>query len=269
MDRPLPDRKIVADIIRHIATTVVMPRFRTLAEEDIQNKDDGTLVTIVDHQCEHLLAEALTLLDPDSRIVGEEGATQDPKILRYLTGMDPVWVIDPLDGTRNFTNGSPKIAMMVAYVLDEETLMGWIYDPVRNIMISAEKGQGAWINDSKMERFPAAPARLSDMEGFIDFDLQKKFRDSGELDAFKSCKPLMSMGQEYLTMVTGQRHFAVFTRIKPWDHAAGVLIMQEAGGYAAIKNGQDYIPGSPLVPLIAACDAQIARTLYQTFCADS
>src|SRR5262249_9551648 len=107
-----------------------MPRFRRLAAGDVREKAPGDLVTVADDAVEARLAPLLTSLVPGSTIVGEEATASDVNLLNRLHADDPVWTIDPIDGTGNFAGGIPAFAVMVAFVFKGEISAAWIHDPV-------------------------------------------------------------------------------------------------------------------------------------------
>jgi len=104
----------VAGIIREIAEEQVLPRFQALADHEVQEKVAGELVTVVDLAVEDHLTRRLTELLPGSLVVGEEAVHADPALMDRLASDAPVWIIDPIDGTRNFAHGRPVFAIMVA-----------------------------------------------------------------------------------------------------------------------------------------------------------
>jgi fructose-1,6-bisphosphatase/inositol monophosphatase family enzyme len=239
MRTPEPER--VGAVVRDVAQTVVMPRFRTLERHEISEKAPGDLVTVADALSEAELTRRLPDLLPGSVVVGEEACAADPLVIGRLSEENPVWVVDPVDGTHNFAHGDPTFALMVALVAGGETRAGWIYLPVEDRMAVAERDGGAWLDGTRMQ--VAAPERLEDLVGGVSFALFDK-SDRGRVHSrcrtFRECRTLRCAGREYLDMSRGVRHFAYYRQLKPWDHAAGVLLHAEAGGYA--RRASDETP---------------------------
>jgi len=237
----LPDPDAVIQIIGEAARTIILPRFRQLTDEDISEKSPGDLVTIADVESERHLESALTGLILGSCCVGEEAAEKDPEILNRLHGDAPVWVIDPLDGTRNFAHGRTPFAVIVAYCQGGETLMGWIHNPVSGQTVWAEKGQGAW--NGKGERLRVAPGEaISSMKGSLTKPAADKMRKKKNSALYVT--RIGCVGQDYIELSRGALHFARYAvALKPWDHAAGVLIHKESGGYSClVRSGLPYTP---------------------------
>src|SRR5690606_10868612 len=103
------DVDAVSRVIEEAARTLVLPRFTRLSVVDVEAKptpgNPADLVTVVDRDVEAQLSTALTALEPSARVVGEEGAHRHPELLQVLESDEPIWIIDPLDGTRNFASG--------------------------------------------------------------------------------------------------------------------------------------------------------------------
>jgi len=158
------DLERVANIVREVAEAVILPRFRNLKAGEVRTKTSARdFVTIADLEAERMLTGALTALLPGSCVVGEEGVAADKSQLDLLQGEAPVWVLDPVDGTANFTEGNPSFAVMVALVRQGETLAGWIHDPLGNRTAMAKKGAGAWMHGERLT--VASPCPVGEMTG--------------------------------------------------------------------------------------------------------
>lgn len=255
---PEPDR--VTQIIKDVARDVVLPRFRTLASHEVSEKTAGELVTIADVESEQRLGPALSALIPGSLVVGEESYEDDNSVLAALGGNAPVWVVDPVDGTKNFVNGKDCFAMIIALCLKGETLAGWIHDPVAGRTAWTAAGQGSWLDGERLK--VAAPAPVTASEGSAGDRIRRR------LDARRDEDPgaelprrlvrYRCVGQEYIDLAAGKLHFARYAgRLKPWDHAAGVLMHNEAGGYSRLpRSGAAYRPSDRILeePLFLAPD---------------
>jgi fructose-1,6-bisphosphatase/inositol monophosphatase family enzyme len=260
----------VSALIAEAAAAEIAPRFGKLAAEDIREKGPNDLVTVVDVAMERRLTPALAALVPGSTVVGEEAVSDDAQIHDRLDGDDPVWLIDPVDGTTNFTEGRPAIAVIVALVRHGRTIAGWIHDPLTRATATVEQGGGAWLDGARL-RVAAPPADLPAMTGALNFKYFPepiKERLKARRERVNTIRPLFCAGQEYLRLTRGEIHFAQFWRIKPWDHAAGVLLHREAGGHAArIANGAPYRPTDRDGGLLLAPDAASWQALHDTLIA--
>jgi len=269
----LPSIDRVTRLIEEVAADEVMPRFRRLAAGDVREKVPGDFVTIADEVVEARLAPLLTSLVSGSTIVGEEAAANDVNLLNRLHADDPVWTIDPIDGTGNFAGGIPAFAVMVALVHKREIAAAWIHDPVNTRTAVAAAGEGAWLGDSRLS-VASAPDTPADMTGvllagyFGSPELRRKVDTRrGRVRALRSIR---CAGLEYLRLVSGEMHFALFTKLLPWDHAAGVLLHREAGGHAAYIEGGAYEPAAiKRSGLLLAPDSDSWRKLHALLLGDT
>lgn len=227
------DPLAVADIIIETAQAVILPRFHHLAAADIREKGPGDYVTVADTEAEALLTRRLTDLLSGSLVVGEEAVAADASVLGRLAEDAPVWIIDPVDGTANFAHGNNKFAVIVALSLKGDTVQGWILDPVSGQIAIGESGAGAFIGDRRLS-IPR-DVSLAQMLGVCR-------KTDGLKREVKSMYRNGSAAHDYLDLIRGRAHFAHYRRLKPWDHAAGVLMHREAGGFSALCDGTPYAP---------------------------
>jgi fructose-1,6-bisphosphatase/inositol monophosphatase family enzyme len=249
LSRPaLPDADRVAWLMARVAATEIMPRFRKLDSGDVSRKAQGELVTVADVAAERALTSGLAELSPEAAVIGEEAYAADPGILDRLTGEAPVWLVDPIDGTANFASGVTTFAVMVAFVWHGETLAGWIYDPIADRSVWAMRGEGAWRDGRRLEIAAVPEGGL----GIGNRQLARKI--SGRSDFFRSTFGLRCVGHEYVALASGAAHFALYNRLLPWDHAAGVLIHSESGGFNARLDRSPYDPRQTTGGLLLAPD---------------
>ncbi|WP_158045553.1 inositol monophosphatase family protein [Skermanella pratensis] len=251
----LPDTDRVSTIIREVAEAEILPRFRRLASSDIREKGPGDLVTIADESSERELARRLRDLLPGSAVIGEEAAAADQSVLQRIFNDEPVWIIDPVDGTSNFASGKPQFGVIVALAGGGETLAGWIHDPLGRRTAVAVKGEGAWLDSTRLRA--AGPASPADMTGVLSsryFDLSIRERLEDRRHRFAHTFSLRCAAHEYLSLNSGEVHFSLYRRIMPWDHAAGTLMHAEAGGYHARLDGSPYAPTEQTGGLLLAPD---------------
>lgn len=247
----IPDVDKVSQIIRKIAVEEILPRFRRLATGDVSKKRAGDVVTAADLAAERALEAELQALVPGSLIVGEERAETDPGQYSALQGDAPVWILDPVDGTQNFINGTTRFAVIVALCIKGTTRAGWIHDPVENETVWAVAGEGAWRRSNRLHVAESCP--LEKMRGSAGSRTQRRVLAKGK--AKHSAIPLMDryrcVGHEYMELASGLMHFARYgAPLKPWDHAAGALICREAGGTVALTGTRGTY--DPTVGLVSA-----------------
>jgi len=257
----------VAGLIAEIAAEEIMPRYAKLAAGDVREKGPGDLVTVADEAVERRLSPLLADLLPGSCVLGEEAAAKAPELLERLGGGAPVWVIDPVDGTSNFATAEGDFGVMVALVKGDRVVAGWIHDPRDGRMATAEVGSGAWLNGTRQRiaATPADPAALSGvlLAGFFgNRELGRQVQ--ARRDRVHTLKSRRCAASEYSRLASGEMHFALFTKLMPWDHCSGVLIHAEAGGYNSYIEGGSYTPSQTQASgLMLAPDAASWQALYE------
>ncbi len=227
-------------LMRRATEQAILPRYRTLTSDQITAKAADDVVTVADKDAEILLAEGLAKLLPEAVIVGEEAADADPAVLDRL-GDALCWIIDPIDGTNNFAAGKPPFGVMIALAENGETIAGWILDCLTGRLCHAVKGQGAWID---RERIAARSTGQNPPVAAISL----VFADPARREALKTgIAPHYTLvdiprcaAEQYPRLVLGTNDVSVFERTLAWDHAAGVLFVNEAGGRAARLDGSEY-----------------------------
>ncbi|MFO1260148.1 MAG: inositol monophosphatase family protein [Sphingomonadaceae bacterium] len=256
----------VADLIRTVAAEVILPRFQNLAAHEVIEKAANDLVTIADRESEARLSEGLARLLPEASIVGEEACAADPSLLAALSN-DLCWIIDPIDGTGNFAAERAPFGVMVALTERGETIAGWIYDPLTGRLCHSERGKGATINGERIEaRTSGAAVPVAGISTlFLDAQerAEMEARATGKLDlvGIPRCA-----AEQYPRIALGQNDLALFKRTLAWDHAAGVLFLNEAGGMACRYDGSPYLASSDEEGMLAAASPAMwdkaARILF-------
>lgn len=230
----------VAALMRRVAQEAILPRYQALAEHEVIAKAANDMVTIADTEAEALLAEGLAAILPDAAIIGEEAVHADPSLMSRLdTGL--CWIIDPVDGTNNFAAGKPPFGIILALSDGGETQSGWIYDPLQDRLCIAHKGQGAFVNGEPAtarttgETPPIAAISTVFLDPAQRAAVQARIAPYYTLVDIPRCA-----AEQYPRLVLGVNDISVFERTLPWDHAAGVLFVNEAGGKAARPDGSPY-----------------------------
>lgn len=237
----LPDLDQVATIMREVAQDELLTRFGDLASNDVWEKPRGGTVTTADMESERRLKDALGGLVPGAVVLAEEDAEENPEVIGCLKEDAPVWIVDPLDGTKNFAAGKEAFAVIVAYFHRGAVRAGWILEPATGRIAVAEEGAGAWNDEGPLKVAPPVPA--SRQTGFLGNRIR---RNQDVAERFRELVNLRCRGVEYMALAGGALHFAHYRSLKAWDHAAGDLIVREAGGHVAGFDSEAlYRPAEP------------------------
>ena len=258
------DMAKASEAIRRTADEIIAPRFGKLSKADVRQKSSPTdLVTEVDELAEAALRDRLIALAPDAEFVGEEAAASDPSIVAAISGPGRFWVVDPLDGTRNFVRGLPEFATIVALIENGRTVMGWIYAVPERSTIFAELGRGAFRDGAPIKARPASDAKPSGMRslGWLNPDWEAIIRS--KIAENVETTPSHCSAYAYLKLTSGFYDFKISSRIHPWDHAAGALILSELSGAAAyLDNDAPYAPADSVDrPMLATAPGRDWREI--------
>lgn len=229
------------------ARTEIMPRFGKLRTNQIRQKSSAIdVVTDADEAAERAISEALGAAFPGALVVGEEGTYRDPTVLQQLSTAELAFIVDPIDGTKNFVSNLPLFGVMAAATIRGEIVAGVIYDPVLRNWAYAVRGGGAWMeyeDGSRVALQVAKPAPVSAMEGMVATGfLPEPLRGTvlANLTKLAASANLRCAAHEYRLAVAGYCHVLLYNRLMPWDHAAGWILHREAGGYSAHFDGTAY-----------------------------
>ncbi|PBC60280.1 inositol monophosphatase [Streptomyces sp. Tue6028] len=253
----------VEEAVREAAATEIMPRFRQLGAHEIDQKSGPhDLVTDADRKAEQYLTGVLTALLPGSVVVGEEAVHADPATYEAIQRSEPVWIVDPVDGTRQFVHGDPGFCTLVALARDGVVLASWTYAPARDEFAVAIRGRGAFLDGVRLRSGSPVPGRDLDVAtSHPDYTTDDQKRALTGLRAEGVVpRPCGSAGLEYLAVARGELDAVAFSWEAAWDHAAGLLLVEEAGGAHLTLTGEPFrVTGGNALPFTAARDEATAR----------
>jgi len=226
--------------MRRASEAAILPRYQTLASTDIVSKAPDDVVTVADQESEAILSAALVDLLPEAELVGEEAAFADHTIFdRLKTGL--CWIVDPLDGTNNFAAGRPPFGVLVALADGGETIGGWILDCLSGRFCHASRGGGAWIDGERITARPTGETPPVAALSTVFMDAEERGQVLAHIaPAYRMVDIPRCAAEQYPRLVLGENDVSVFNRALPWDHAAGALFINEAGGRSARLDGTAY-----------------------------
>lgn len=237
----------VLELMQQVAAEVITPRFRSLSEAQIDEKRPGDLVTVADHEAEDLLTAALLAAYPDAVVLGEEAYASHPELVEDFRAADHGFTVDPVDGTKNFVHGSPDHAVMIAEVVGGETVRGWIWQPEHGEAWVAERGGGVRRNGQLVHREPAG----DQPQGATSIWSRRKRQPEGLPSLVGTW---VCCGVDYPKLLEGEADYILYGHTNPWDHLPGTLMVSEAGGAAAHRDGSPYTARSTGTGLVVAAD---------------
>lgn len=228
------DLKLVSDLVRKVAHEQLLPCFNNASSA---LKEDGSLVTEADLRVNDVLGSELRKQWPDIPLLSEEMSRARQE--QILGSGDRYWVLDPLDGTTNFDSGIPIFAISLALFSDGRSQLGLVYDPMRDEMFAARRGQGAWLNGQRL-RTRKDGRSLRECVAAVDFK-----RLSPELAAalatkgpYRSQRNVGTVVLEWCWLAANRFQLYLHGGQKLWDYAAGELIFSETGGLSCSLDGE-------------------------------
>lgn len=238
------------------AGTILRDRFHS--EHEVHFKGRSDIVTDVDLAAEKTILELLTGEFPEFSILAEESKPVD--------GDSPYkWVVDPLDGTRNYAHGIPHFCTIIALAKDDHIIAGVTYDPVREEMFTAIEGQGAFLNDTQIKASETTELSRS----LLCCDLGYVDEKAGlAMDMIRSLWPGMysvrfmgSSGLGLAYAAAGRVDLYFHHSLSPWDVASGLVLAQEAGAKVVDRQGN---PGALFTPSVIVSSPILVEEFLKT-----
>lgn len=237
----------LVNLVRRAAKTEILPRFRNLSAHQIDTKSGPQdLVTEADTAAEAMIARGILRLFPNAVVIGEEAASADPSLRQKAAEAELAFIIDPVDGTWNFAKGVPLFGVILAATRFGRPVFGMLYDPMVDDWVIADDLSHARIAGAGRTETPAhvsVGGELSDLSGIMHYYLMPKDTQAKlapVLPEFYRMSSMRCSCHEYRIMAQGGVDFTLSGILNPWDHAAGVLLCQRAGGVAKMLDGRDY-----------------------------
>jgi len=230
-------------LIKDCAREELLSRFELQVFEQ-RAKLDGSVVTDADHAMQHRIVAALHERWPEIVVLGEEMSAQEQmRLLQHQV----VCCLDPLDGTSNFASGIPFFATSLAILEHQRPILGLVYDPVRDECFSAVRGEGCWLND---ETFPASAMtehhlQLNQLMAVVDLKrlTEPLLTSIVTQHPFRSQRNFGSCALEWCWLAAGRIQLYLHGGQKLWDHAAGALILDQAGGQSeTLEHEPVFVP---------------------------
>ena len=220
------------------ASKIIIRDFGEIENLQVSLKGPGDFVTNCDKKVEKILIEELQKARPNYSILSEE-------VGKITNDESFKWIIDPIDGTTNFLHGIPHFAISIGLEHNKEIICGIVYDPIKDEMFVAEKGNGSYLNNQRMR--VSSRSKLKDciiFTGGPKHDSKNKDASLKEYNNFSSkiLVPIRKLGSAALDMayVAAGRCDGFWQRnLNYWDIAAGIIIVKEAGGFVTDFYGEN------------------------------
>ncbi len=263
------DQTLILETVRDAARREIMPRFRALSDADISTKSaPDDLVTAADLATEALITERLGQAFPNALILGEEAISADPSLRDQLADAEMAIIIDPVDGTWNYARGLALFGVILAVAQFGRPIYGLLYDPVIDDWIVAGEDAATCYanpNNTRALRLPATAPKIK-AGGYVPLGflpaphrprIATLWPKVGRINSLRcSC-------HEFRMLAQGHVDFVLSGRLTPWDHAAGALVVQQAGGVSKMLDGSIYSATQRNGYLLSALNASTWSEIQQ------
>lgn len=251
------------DIAREVARTEIMPRFlRVVAER----KADGSLLTAADIASQRLLMRMLPQLAPYP-VLGEEMSVAEQERI-FDSSEAGVWVVDPIDGTTNFSRGLPCFSVSIALLRRGQPVLGVVYAPLLDECYSAAAGEGAWLNEERL----ACQSDLLLSQAVASIETKRlPLELVSRLASSRPVRSVRSFGAatlDWCWLAAGRADVMLYGAQKLWDFAAGALILREAGGCISTLENADFWMAEPWQRSVVAARSPVLFAQWQRWVQD-
>ena len=254
----------VVNLIRRAARAEILPRFRNLSSGSVSEKSNfNDLVTEADIEAEAMITRGLLRLFPSALVVGEEAISKTPELRDKIDHAELTFIIDPVDGTANFVHGLTTFGVILSVTRFGTPVFGLHYDPILDDYLIADTGDKPTrrvTSSGSTRAVRTAESRdISGLNGYIHMHLMEKdiqAQLAPMIPDFGIISVLRCSCHEYRTLAQGGVHFALSAKLNPWDHAAGTLLVERAGGYVRMLDGTRYSTKTRDGYLLAACNEE-------------
>jgi len=221
------------------ASKIIIRDFGEIEKLQVSKKGPGDFVTKTDQKVEEIIIEELERARPGYNFIAEEGGTTKEKKSEFT------WIIDPIDGTNNFLHGIPHFAISIGLEKNNEVIAGMIFDPIKNEMFFAEKGRGAYLNNSRIRvssrNIIADSIALTGGPAYAESNKKIFYEEYIAMcNNFNQVRKLGSAALDLAYIAAGRAEIFWHKNLKYWDIAAGLIIVREAGGTITDFRGKTF-----------------------------
>ena len=235
----LPDLEQLEAIVKPAAQEILVPGF---GKHSYSYKADGSIITAADVAMQKRLEHELGKIWPQYAVLGEEMTEHEQR--NAMSNAAGYWCIDPLDGTNNYATGMPFFAVSIALIINNRQVQGLIFDPLRDEVFTAIKGEGARLNG---EILKGTPNKTEVKSTIAEIDLKRLPKALAARlvneEPFSSQRNIGSSALDWCWLAACRYNVYLHGGQKPWDYAAGNLILHEAGGQSISHDGEPVFRG--------------------------
>lgn len=265
-------QQTVVNIVRRAARAEIMPRYRNLGSSDIEQKTSSVdLVTIADQRAEAMITRGLARAFANALIIGEEAVAETPDLLEKLPEAELAFVIDPIDGTWNFTHGINVFGVIVSATRYGQPIFGLLYDPIMDDYVITGADQETHFVMAPNRKRACTPSQKQEakhLRGVYHTGLMSVEQRSvigAQFPITGGVTNLHCSCHEYRMLAQGYFDFVITVNPKPWDHLAGALATRQGGGVARMLDGTEYTASAQKGILLVAGNETLWEALAERY----
>lgn len=228
------DSREMFDLLKSVAQEVILPRFRSLRDDEVHEKNPGDLVTDADREAEVLITKELRAQYPDALVVGEEATAEAPDLVHNVESADHVFTVDPIDGTKNFVHGRPDYGVMVAEMVRGTATRSWIWQPTHGTAWYAHHEEGVFKDGQRVDTPTLGNPLVC---------ASSDPRDEGYAAPFTVRGTKWACAMDYPMLASGEVDALLYRCARPWDHVPGLVVAEALGGESRYLDGSPYHGG--------------------------
>ena len=270
-DNFINDKKIrdaivryIKDLLREVNQKIILNYFNNLKSNDISTKtSDDDFVSIADKKSEELISKKLIGFLNVNKFIGEEASYINKKQYITLLNEPLVWVVDPIDGTKNYINGKDTFCSMISLVSFSIPIATFIYYPLKNIYVYGFKGFGAYSMNIDTNKITKLSINQTTPKLILGSGGTKGIPDPYRKSILENLRNntnrvfIGSAGIETIMLANNETQFLFHGRVTPWDHSPLDLITREAGGYVYMIKNKEKFNLNAKGPILAASNNEI------------
>ena len=266
-----PRAQDIFSLIKRVAREEILPKFRNLDASEVAMKRSKTdLVTVADKAAEARLTKGLLQLFPSARIVGEESVAADPTRRDNIAQEELCFILDPIDGTWNYANGLSLFGVIIAATHYGKPIFALLYDPlIEDAHVALADDGCAFVSGGEITGgTDLKVATHAEITGFVPvhlFPREQRAEVAAAATKFARFASFHCSCHEYRLLSQGSFHFSLANILNPWDHVAGTMMVEAAGGFVSMLDGRPYTVDAREGYLVAASDQDVFKQVQREF----
>ena len=254
----------ISDLLVEVNELIILKYYKNLSSKHINTKSsDDDYVSIADKESEIYIVKNLIGFLNINQYIGEETSYSNKDDYKSLEKNALYWVIDPIDGTKNYINGKNEFCSMISLVFNSIPIASFVYYPLKNLLVYAFKGFGAYSLEIKTKKIIQLRIQQNSFDNIVGSGGTKGIEEPLRQKVLQNLRKytnrlfIGSAGIEAIMLASNETQFVFHGRVTPWDHSPLDLIIKESGGCVYMLNDKAEFNIFSRGPILAASNDQI------------